>query len=290
MDDRLTLGHELPLGQPHGRHHLSIGGQCRGVVFVGRQHPVATGIHVGLGEHQVFGDPAQLAVGGAGRKALLLLGVHAQRRGSERHRCHVAAHRLGHTVVAESFVESSPPHPMVRQVLHGDQVSLGVISVDVRHQPRCHPGVHRGDLGLQTGPVGPHRPGRADETHVGQGLLEHHSSPCRVGQDEDQVQVAVTDLLHPGQRRGVDQRRQFGARRHVAGRGVGGQHLISDVIGGHRRPLSRWSHPRSRSVVVPRFIGGSRRRRRRRRGSPHRWCATRRHRRGARRCRPHRRW
>ena len=71
-----------------------------------------------------------------------------------------------------------------------------------------------------------HRPVRADQPHVRQRLLEDHPAPVSVMHDEDEVEVAVTNLLDLGDRTDVDLVGEQGIPADVAGDRVCREELV----------------------------------------------------------------
>src|SRR5690606_41206229 len=97
---------------------------------------------------------AQLGVDGGGEGAGALACVHAVHGGAERDRADVTAHRLGGAVVAQPVVQRGAPDAVVGQVLDGEDVAVGVVVVQLRHEVGGEPPVQPQRLGLVAGPVG----------------------------------------------------------------------------------------------------------------------------------------
>ncbi|MPM14511.1 hypothetical protein SDC9_60875 [bioreactor metagenome] len=255
MDERLGVGHEHPLGLPHRPHHLHIGLELGDIGLVGGQDDVAAGVHQRFGEHQVLGDRAQVRVDAPGDRLGQFVAVHAEQAGAERDGADVRPHGSGSTLVLLTAAQCTAPDLVVGQVLHHDDVPIGVELVDRRHQVGHQRVVGDERLGLVPGPVRCHRPPLAGHPHPRQGLLDAQSATLPVLDQEDHVEIAVPDLIAADQMIDIDARGEMRLRPDVVPEGgfrqefvVSLSHFCSNLL--HIFGKSRTIRPASRGRCV----------------------------------------
>ena len=236
MDEGLALGHEGELGPAHGTHHDVVSNQGSGIPLVRRNHIVASAEAEGFGEDEILGDCAQLRVRRSSRDDLLFLGIHAEDGRSECDRRDVLAHEFGSALVHEPVIECTPPHPVVRKILHAQDVAIGIEVVNLGHQVRRMAPVKLKCFDLVAGSFGGHWPIRADEPHVWEGLLEDETTAMCIANDEHEIEVSVAHLRHIGDRSGIDPISQPWLVADVVGDGVyrekGVRHGSSESLAG----------------------------------------------------------
>ena len=154
---------------------------------------------VGVGEDEVLGDLAQRVVAGEGGKTRLLLGGGKREvRGEEQRACQEGRQVLGEARIARARDQPAPQDDVGLEELHHDElqglVEMQDLGNEARRQLRLAP---QGKV-LVMGARQRQRPALPDEAHEGKRLF-HRDAAMGAFDDEDEVQIAVTDLAHrPG--------------------------------------------------------------------------------------------
>ena len=195
MNERFGAAQEFELHRLGRRLERAVGADFQGDIVELRRRPVVQlGVAVGIGEHQILSDLAQLGVGAEHRNPSLLFACGKVKIGRlEQGRGHEFRQRLGETRVFDAGDQAVAHDDMRRQVLHDDERLGFVEQDDFRRQPgRAFVFSHE-RLTFEERAIQRQRPGFADQADVGQRLLNDHR-PRGALDDEHQIEIPVADL------------------------------------------------------------------------------------------------
>ena len=184
VDQRLGVGHEVPLGGADGGDHVRIVGVGGDVGAARRRHRATPPGGVRLAEDEQLRDLAERGVDRLGGEQFELLGIDAERGGSEGDVGDVPPERRRRVGVALAVVERTAPDPVVGQVLDREGIPLRVGVIERWDRGRAQPPVHPQRPRLGVVARRGHRP-RGIGSHVRQRLLDHQArgiarrAPCR---------------------------------------------------------------------------------------------------------------
>ena len=217
MDQRFRCVQEFEL-EPRDRdvqvEVLAEGG--RGRIEPGRGPAILLGLAVGIGEDQILGDLAQRVVARERGDPLLLLRGGNREVGGEEQR----PRQEGRDVFDKARIERAGNQPLAHddvrlEQLHGDERERLVVVKHRRHQTGRQPRLmHERQIFIVRARQR-QRPALADQTHIGQRLLDGDSALAPLD-DEHEIEVAVADLAdRPGRRRSSELRGDGGKPRKV---------------------------------------------------------------------------
>ena len=202
MDQRFRCVQEFELEPRNRGVQIEVFAESGGGGVEPRLRPaVLLGHTVGIGEDQVLGDLAERMVAGERRDPLLLPGSRKREVGREKQR----ARHKGRDVADKARIERAGNQPLAHDdmrldQLHDDERKPLIVVQHIRHQSGRQPRLMRQRQIFVMRARQRQRPAFADETHVGQRLLDGDAARVPLD-DEHEIEVAVADLAdRPGSR------------------------------------------------------------------------------------------
>src|SRR6267142_5479122 len=171
---------------------LAVG--SRGRIEPGLCPAILLSLAIGIGEDQILGDLAQRVVTGERRNPLLLPGSGNREVGREKQR----ARQKGCDVSDKAWIERAGNQPLAHDdmrldQLHDDERKGLVVVKHRRHETGRQPRLMRERQIFIMRARQRQRPALADETYIGQRLLDGYSALAPLD-DEYEIEVAVADL------------------------------------------------------------------------------------------------